>query len=67
MNKAEANKEAEKIYDQWCKDQDEIKRKAQENGTWSKYGLDSNNHLFKELNNEVKEKLKALAAMIDED
>ena len=67
MNSTEANKEAKKVYDQWRKDREEIKKKAQESGTWSKYGLDSNNHLFKEVNDEAKEKIKKLASLIDEE
>ena len=67
MNSTEANKEAKKIYDQWRKDREEIKKKAQESGTWSKYGLDSNNYLFKEVDNEAKERIKKLASLIDEE
>ena len=67
MNSTEANKEAKKVYDQWRKDREEIKKKAQESGTWSKYSLDSNNHLFKEVDNEAKEKIKKLASLIDEE
>lgn len=66
MNRVEANKEAKKIFEKWCKDKEKIEKEAKENGTWQTVGLDSNNHLFKELDNEVKEKLEMLNSMIDE-
>lgn len=67
MNRNEANEEAKKIHEQWLKDRNEIEKKAKEDGKWQYIGLDSNNHLFKKINEEAKEKLKALEAMIDED
>ena len=66
MNKTEANKEAKKIYDKWCKDKQKIEKENKENGTWRTGGLDSNNHLFKELDNEVKEKLEMLKSIIED-
>lgn len=67
MNRTEANKEAKKIYEKWRKEKDAIEKKAKEDGTWQSTGVDANNHLFKELDNEVKEKLKKLEEMIDEE
>lgn len=67
MNRIEANKEAKKIYDKWCKDKEAIEKEAKENGTWETVGLDSNNHLFKAIDKEAKEKLKKLESMIDEE
>lgn len=66
MNRMEANKEAKKIYDEWKKAKEEIERKAKEDGKWNDVGLDSNNHMFKKINEEAKEKIKLLEAMIDE-
>lgn len=67
MNREEANKEAKKIYDKWRKDKEEIERKAKEKGSWATSGLDSNNHLFKKIDEEAKKKLKELESKIDED
>ena len=67
MNREEANKEAKKIYDKWLKSKEEIEKKAKKEGTWRNIGLDANNHLFKEIDKEAKEKLKLLETMIDED
>lgn len=66
MNKAEANKEAKKIYDKWCKQKDRIEKEAKKEGKWKNTGLDSNNHLFEELNKKTKEQLQLLKSMIDE-
>lgn len=66
MNREQANKEAEKIFDEVSKKCDEIMREAKENGTWQ-MGLDSNNHLFKEVHEEARKKLGILHSMIDED
>ena len=67
MNREEANKEAKKIYDKWLKSKEEIEKKAKKEGTWRNIRLDANNHLFKEIDKEAKEKLKLLETMIDED
>lgn len=66
MNKAQADIEAKKIFEERNRKADEIMKKAKEDGTWQ-MGLDSNNGLFKELDKETKEKLKVLASMIDEE
>lgn len=65
MNKAEANNEANKIFAQWQTKREQIEREAKENGTWQNSGLDSNNHLFKEIDAEVKEKLRSLSTLTD--
>ena len=39
---------------------------AKDEGKWVSVGLDGNSHLFKELNNKTKEKLRILNSMIDE-
>lgn len=66
MNRTEANSQAKKIFDEWLKAKEEIEKQAKENGTWEVFGLDSNNHLFKDIDKEAKEKLKALKAMVNE-
>lgn len=65
MDKEQANKEAKKIYDKWSDAKKEIEKKAKEEGTWKSVGLDSNNHLFKEVDEEVKAELAKLALQID--
>lgn len=67
MNRDVANREAKKIYDNWQKERDRIENEAKQNGIWQNEGLDSNNHLFTELNNETKEKLQLLKALIDKE
>ena len=66
MNKEQARKEYEKIIHDVNKKHEEIIKKAQANGTWLP-GLDSNNYLFKEVDNEAKEKIKKLTSLIDEE
>lgn len=53
------------IYEQYNKETERIKQKAKENGTWQKYGLDSNNHLFNKLNIKTMAKDKQFKAMQD--
>ena len=53
--------EGRKIFEWWLKEHDRIMQEAKENGTW-KYGFDGNQHLFKALNEEAKEKLRKLKA-----
>ena len=53
MNKEQARKKYEKIIHDVNKKHEEIIKKAQANGTWMP-GLDSNNYLFKEVDNEAK-------------
>lgn len=66
MKKAQADIEAKKIFEERNRKADEIIKKAKEDGIWLT-GLDSNKGLFKELDKETKQKLKELAAMIDEE
>ena len=67
MNKNEANNEAKKIFEEWKKKRDEIEEEAKNRRIWQNVGLDSNNHLFKELNRITKGKLEKLKSMIDEE
>lgn len=54
------NIEAKKIFDEWQKKREEIEKEAKTNGTWIESGLDSNNYLFAEIDNEAKRKLELL-------
>jgi len=65
MNRQQANIEAGKIFDERNRKADEIMKKAKEDGTWQP-GLDANRALFKKLDEETREKLRKLEAMIDE-
>lgn len=65
MNRTEANVEAKKIFDKWNEKRNEIEKKARENGTWKEEGLDSNNYLFKEINEKAKLELAELELQID--
>ena len=66
MNKKEANERAKEVFEQWQKDREQLEKEAKENGTWQDAGLDSNNHLFKAVDKEAKEKLEKISKMIDE-
>ena len=66
MNKEQARKEYEKIIRETNDKCEEIIKKAKADGTWLP-GLDSNNYLVKEVDNEAKEKIKKLASLIDEE
>ena len=52
--------EGRAIFEWWMKEHDRIEREAKANGTWVTYGLDCNNHLFKAIDEEAKEKLAKL-------
>lgn len=67
MDKEQAKKEYDKIMNEVMEKHKEIEEEAKKNGTWSEWGLDSNNHLFKKVDNEAKERIKALASMIDKE
>lgn len=55
--------ETKKAFDEWFdKEYERIKQEAKENGTWCYYGLDANQHLFKALYEEAKEKLNTLSS-----
>ena len=51
---------AKQIHEYWQAERERIEREAKANGTWQDAGLDANNHLFKEIDAEVKEKLEQL-------
>lgn len=66
MNNAEANKKAKEVFEQWVEEKEAIEKKAKADGRWNKFGLDSNNHLFKEADKKAKERLGKIKSMIDE-
>lgn len=66
MNRIQANKEAKKIFEEWKREKNEIERQAKAERKWFSVGLDGNSHLFKDLNDKTKEKLRILNSMIDE-
>lgn len=66
MTKQQAQEEARKILNAYAQRTIEIEKEAKRNGTWL-MGLDSNNGLFKEIEKECNEKLKALASMVDKE
>ena len=51
---------AKQIHEYWLVEHERIEREAKANDTWQDSGFDANNHLFKELDAEVKEKLEQL-------
>ena len=56
----------EGTIDEWIEEKEALEKKAKADGTWNKVGLDSNNHLFKEVDKKAKEKLDKIKSMIDE-
>lgn len=65
MTKTEANERAREIFREVNRLHDKIIEEAEAKGTWQT-GLDSNNHLFREVDNKAKERLKKLAEMIED-
>lgn len=66
MTRAEADEKAREIFKEVNIQHKKIIEEAEANGTWLP-GLDSNNYLFREVDNKAKEKLRKLAEMIDEE
>ena len=67
MDKVEANKEAKKIFEAWLNNKVKIEQDAKKRGVWSEVGLDSNEHLFLDLNEATKKKIEELKKQITED
>lgn len=65
MNKAEANEKAKEVFEEWAKEKAAIEKKAKADGVWNETGLDTNNHLFKNVDKKAKEKLDKIRSMID--
>lgn len=57
-----AKEECFKCYEK-CR---RIEQEAKANGTWLKWGLDSNEYLFKEARRELKHKLAELRKLLNE-
>ncbi len=66
MTKEEANIKAKEVFDWYCNQCELIEAQAKKDGVWQTIGLDSNQHLFKPLMTEVKNKLAAINESIDE-
>lgn len=66
MKMAEANEKAKEIYDEWKREKEAIEKKAKADGSWNSLGFDSNNKLFKEVNEKTKKKLDKIKSMVDE-
>lgn len=66
MNKTEANKKAKEVFEEWAKEKEAIEKKAKADGIWNEAGLDTNNHLFKEVDEKAKRKLEKLKAMVND-
>ena len=58
--------ELTRLYTDYARKREEIEKGAKENGEWLEIGLDSNQHLFKKLNDEVKKKEKMIIAKYKE-
>lgn len=52
--------EGRKIFEWWKEQVEKIEQEAKANGTWKTNGLDGNQHLFKALEKETREKLSKL-------
>lgn len=48
--------ELTRLYTDYAREREKIEKEAKENGEWLEIVLDSNQHLFKKLNDEVKKK-----------
>ena len=66
MTREQANIEAKQLAKECTRREEEIIEKAKKEGKWLP-GLDSNEHLFKELKDETKAKLALINSMIDEE
>ena len=65
MNKEEADKKALEVLEWWASEREKIVTEAKKQGIWQKYGLDSNEHLFKKIDAEAKEKFEKIREMVD--
>ena len=52
--------ELTRLYTDYAREREKIEKEAKENGEWLEIGLDSNQHLFKKLKDEVKKKEKMI-------
>lgn len=56
--KKKMDEELTELFTNYGRELKRIEKEAKENGEWLEIGLDSNQHLFKKLNDEVKKKEK---------
>ena len=57
-NEEKMDEELTELFTNYGRELKRIEKEAKENGEWLEIGLDSNKHLFKKLNDEVKKKEK---------
>ena len=57
-NEEKMDEEITELFTNYGRELKRIEKEAKENGEWLEIGLDSNQHLFKKLNDEVKKKEK---------
>lgn len=57
-NEEKMDEELTELFTNYGRKLKRIEKEAKENGEWLEIGLDSNQHLFKKLNDEVKKKEK---------
>lgn len=65
MTSKQAEQEYRKLLNEWNEEEDNIMKKAKEDGTW-KPGLDSNRELFKGISEKYYKRIKELQASVDE-
>lgn len=59
-NEEKMDEELTELFTNYGGELKRIETEAKENGEWIEIGLDSNQHLFKKLNDEVKKKEKMI-------
>lgn len=59
-NEEKMDEELTELFTNYGRELKRIETEAKENGEWIEIGLDSNQHLFKKLNDEVKKKEKMI-------
>lgn len=64
MNREQIQAEYLNLLSEKCQQEDEIVKKAKENGTWMP-GLDSNKELFSELDKDYNDKIEELKRKLD--
>ena len=57
-NEEKMDEELTELFTNYGRELKRIEKEAKENGEWLEIGLDSNQHLFKKLNDEMKKKEK---------
>ena len=59
-NEEKMDEKLTELFTNYGQELKRIEKEAKENGEWLEIGLDSNQHLFKKLNDEVKKKEKMI-------